>query len=259
MPRLRVSGQDRHAMLAHEVEGSVASLRAIARVLADAGPDMWPNLAGVLLDEADRLAMLIDDSRDERSVTGWVASPRSTCHMPVLLAAAQGYASRLQPDREIELELDIVPEPVVGQPHRVGQVLRNLLDNALKYTPPGTPIRLCLRTMPAYLEVSIIDHGPGLSPQDGARVFLPGVRSTSPADMDGSGQGLGLALCRSIVEGWGGHIWCVATPGGGATFSFTMPRVPRPAVETLSPSSWATPAPGTGADMRIDENRRGDV
>ncbi|HEX9372991.1 MAG TPA: ATP-binding protein, partial [Roseiflexaceae bacterium] len=103
----------------------------------------------------------------------------------------------------------------------IEQVLINLLDNATKYTPPGSPIEISAFASPTEVTVEVADHGPGVPPGDERRVFEKFYRAAS-ADGAG-GAGLGLAICRGIVEAHGGRIWAANRPGGGAIFCFTLP------------------------------------
>ena len=208
-------------MLAHELDGSVASIRAIARILAETVPeDHQQGLPAVLIEEAERLTMLIDDARRLRGEPRSVPLPTKPVDVAAALMTVRDYAIRMQPGRPVRVSLDPVSRFWSGSPVRLAQVLRTLVDNALRYTPPDSPIELRLATLTGRLEVAVIDHGPGLTPEDATRVFLPYVRVRTAAGV--SGSGLGLALCRTLVDAWEGHIWSEATPGGGATFAFTL-------------------------------------
>ena len=104
----------------------------------------------------------------------------------------------------------------------IEQVLINLLDNALKYTPPGAPIEIVATAdRAATVTVEVADRGPGLPPgEEDARLreVLPRRRPATAR-----GAGLGLAICRGIVEAHGGRIWAQNRPGGGVAFRFTLP------------------------------------
>jgi K+-sensing histidine kinase KdpD len=103
----------------------------------------------------------------------------------------------------------------------VEQVLINLLENALKHTPAGTPIDLAARVRDGReIEVEVADRGPGVAPQDAERIFHQFERLR---DTEGGGVGLGLAICRGIVHAHGGRAWVEGRPGGGASFRFTLP------------------------------------
>ena len=112
---------------------------------------------------------------------------------------------------------------------RVEQVLTNLLTNALKYTESGCTIELSARALPvanggsAFIEVAVADDGPGVDPEDRDRIFEPYVQAGE--ESGAGGLGLGLAICRRLVEAHGGRIAVGERPGGGARFAFTLPRV----------------------------------
>jgi two-component system sensor histidine kinase KdpD len=106
----------------------------------------------------------------------------------------------------------------------IEQVLINLLENAIKYTPPGTPIDVSARTQGAdAIVVEVADRGSGVSAEDQERVFDKFYRVQ---EREGGGVGLGLTICRGIVEAHGGRMWVEAREGGGAAFRFTLPLGP---------------------------------
>lgn len=102
----------------------------------------------------------------------------------------------------------------------IEQVLANLLENAARHTPPRTLIRLRAQAAPGELQVAVEDSGPGLAEGDAARLFAKFQRA---AGTPRGGVGLGLAICRAIVELHGGRIRAEASPGGGTAFCFTLP------------------------------------
>ncbi len=114
----------------------------------------------------------------------------------------------------------------------IEQVLINLLENAAKYTPAGTPVELSAEALDGLVRVDIADRGPGLEPGEEARIFEKFYRA--PSGTATSGVGLGLTICRGIVTAHGGKIWAENRPGGGAVFRFTLPLSgpPRSAVPT---------------------------
>jgi len=103
----------------------------------------------------------------------------------------------------------------------IEQVLINLLDNASKYTPPGSPIDLAASAARDAVTITVADRGPGLPPGDEQRVFDKFYR-VQRAGAPG-GVGLGLPICRGIVEAHGGRIGAENRPGGGTVFRFTLP------------------------------------
>jgi two-component system sensor histidine kinase KdpD len=108
----------------------------------------------------------------------------------------------------------------------VEQVLINLLDNALKYTPPGSPITVQVTSPDRVMIVEVADRGPGLPRGQEERVFEKFYRGAPEA---GRGAGLGLAICKAIIDAHGGRIWAHNLPEGGVAFFFTLPRAATPA------------------------------
>jgi two-component system clock-associated histidine kinase SasA len=165
--------------------------------------------------------------------------------------------------RDLELITDIpadLPEVYADQ-RRMRQVLLNLLENALKYTPEGGRVTLTLlhRTS-QWLQVSICDSGPGIPTAEQQRIFQDRVRLPQTSGST-SGYGVGLAVCRRIAEVHGGRIWVVSEPGEGACFHFTVPvwsgqsapEPPPPAPPSpRSLPALAEPAQGSGQSF-LDE------
>jgi two-component system sensor histidine kinase KdpD len=117
---------------------------------------------------------------------------------------------------EIPRDLPLVPFDSA----LIEQVLINLLENATKYTPPGSPIEVAARVRREWVEVEVADRGPGVAPKDAERVFEKFYRAR---EGEGGGAGLGLTICRGIVVAHGGRIWVESREGGGASFRFTLP------------------------------------
>jgi two-component system sensor histidine kinase KdpD len=105
----------------------------------------------------------------------------------------------------------------------IEQVFINLLENSIKYAPSDSPIDLSASVNGAAIVIEVADRGPGLPPGDEQRIFEKFYRARAPASPNGSGVGLGLTICRGIVEAHGGRIWAENRAGGGAAFRFTLP------------------------------------
>jgi PAS domain S-box-containing protein len=112
--------------------------------------------------------------------------------------------------------------PVEADPLRLERILYNLLENAVKYSPPGGEVRVSAKPEGEQLVISVSDEGIGISPADQEKLFGPFQRlEKSPSGV--RGVGLGLMVCRRLVEAHGGQIWVESEPGHGSTFFFTMP------------------------------------
>jgi two-component system sensor histidine kinase KdpD len=116
----------------------------------------------------------------------------------------------------LPLDLPLVPFDSM----LIEQVLVNLVENAIKYTPSGSPIEISASRREQEIVVEVVDHGPGLMPGDEEHVFDKFYRA-QPANV--RGVGLGLTICRGIVQAHGGRIWAENRPEGGAVFRFTLP------------------------------------
>ena len=112
-----------------------------------------------------------------------------------------------------------VRDRVLADPGRIGQVLRNLLSNAAKYSPPGAPIALRARRVGERVRVEVEDRGPGIASDDLARVFEKFGRGGEAAGGSAAGLGLGLYLSRRIVRAHGGDLLVESTPGQGSVFA----------------------------------------
>ncbi|MBI5034374.1 MAG: PAS domain S-box protein [Chloroflexi bacterium] len=131
--------------------------------------------------------------------------------------AAQGKHHRFMQD------LSSVPITAQVDAKRIEQVLRNLLSNAIKYSPQGGTITVHAVCDAEDVLIEISDRGIGIAPSDLARIFERFYRADNDVTRRVSGVGLGLAICREIVQAHGGNIWVESTPNLGSTFSFTLP------------------------------------
>jgi PAS domain S-box-containing protein len=111
---------------------------------------------------------------------------------------------------------------VAGDSLRIERILHNLIDNAIKYSPAGSEVRVSARQDGHMMVVSVRDQGVGISPQDMARLFEPFQR-LEPTGMKAAGIGLGLVVCKRLAEAHGGRMQVESEPGKGSTFSFTLP------------------------------------
>jgi two-component system, OmpR family, sensor histidine kinase KdpD len=127
--------------------------------------------------------------------------------------------------REIHRRLPEDLPPVELDYLQIDQVLTNLLENAVRYTPPETPIDITAGYDGSQVTISVADRGPGIPPADLERIFdkFYRIHNTRRAVGSPSGSGLGLAVCRGVIEAHGGRIWAEPRSGGGAVFFITLP------------------------------------
>lgn len=152
-------------------------------------------------------------------------------HMPVdlvpLARDAIADAAVVAPDREVTLETGEDEVVVDGDEARLRQVLGNLVGNALKHTPDGTPVTVRVGVRPGdprYASVEVSDQGPGLSEDQARRVFERFYRVDPSRSRAAGGTGLGLSIVSAIVAGHGGRVSVDTEPAKGATFRVLLPR-----------------------------------
>ena len=215
----------------HELRTPLAAVRGFAelhRIGAVREPEEVTAAFGRIEAEAVRMGGLVDDllllaRLDEQR-------PLRQDPVDLLLIAADACqdARALAPDRSVRLAgvdgAPPAPVVVVGDDARLRQVLANLLANALRHTPAGTPVELGVGVRDGWALWQVVDHGAGIPPQDAERVFERFWRAdSSRARGGGGGSGLGMAIVAAIVQASGGAVRVVPTPGGGATIEVALP------------------------------------
>lgn len=184
------------------------------------------DLIQAVYEEANRLNRLVSNLLDmTRLESGAVQVTKEWQPLEEVVGAA---LTRL--DRRLREHLvitclppDLPLVPIDGV--MVEQVFINLLENVVKYTPPGSPIDISAQWDGEYVLVEVADRGPGLHPGDEQHIFDKFYRVRQVMN---DGVGLGLAICRGIIEAHGGRIWAENRPGGGAVFAFTLPLNGKP-------------------------------
>jgi two-component system OmpR family sensor kinase len=223
----------------HELRTPLTTIRGFAELYrqgAARAPAETARLLRRIEDEASRMGLLVEDLL----LLARLDQERPLERLPVDLRVVAGdavvNASAVAPDRRITVE--VVPGTgslvVIGDDLRLRQVVTNLMTNALAYTPAGTPVTVRLAAeRPAgdgggTAVLSVIDHGPGLSPDSAGRVFErfyrgDAARGRLSADSAPTGTGLGLAIVAALVNAHGGTVDVAETPGRGATFHVRLP------------------------------------
>lgn len=215
--------------ISHELRTPLTFLKSYVDLLlgGDLGP-LLPEQArslGVVRDKTDLLVRLVSDIITLQAVT-----PATIARVPLDLlqlarGAADGVAALAQEAGvSVATDLPLYPVVVTGDALRLNQVFDNLLGNALKFTPAGGTIRLRMRPEGESVRVEIQDTGIGIPPQYVERIFDRFYQVDGSARRRRGGIGLGLAICKLIVEVHGGHIGVESQVGAGSTFFFVLPR-----------------------------------
>ncbi len=131
--------------------------------------------------------------------------------------------------RDIQIHLDLAPATVPGHPEQMGRVFTNLLSNAIDYNTPGGSVRVAMRTDPRWAVVTVEDTGTGIDPEDLPHIFDRFYRTSRTRPVADGHSGLGLAICKSILDAHGGQIEASSQPGQGTVFTLRWPWGSRPA------------------------------
>jgi two-component system sensor histidine kinase KdpD len=231
--------------VSHDLRTPLASIKASASSLLDREV-RWSDaereeFLTTINSEVDRLTRLVHNLLDMSRIEAGALDPRLVeCSLaevvgPVVRRARA--ASRQRIDVDVPEEL----APVLVDPVRLDQVLTNLLDNARGYAA-GSPVQVVARQADGRLELRVVDHGPGIPAPEHERVFDQFYRLKGGGRRP-EGTGMGLAICRGIVQAHGGDLRVETTPGGGASFVLTLPVSPRPAPGTDRGARLAPPGP----------------
>jgi signal transduction histidine kinase len=228
--RDRDRGRDFLADVSHELRTPIAALRTFNELLAE----------GAVGDEATRREFL-DQSRQQIERLDWLATNllelskldsglvRLDLRPDDLRTAVESAVQQAAPGAQrkgLELESSLPPEAVRlhHDPQRIGQVLTNLLGNAVKFTPPGGRIDVSLHPTPAGAELRVADTGAGIDPAEMPFVFDRFYRGAGAHESRAAGSGLGLSIVRSIVEMHNGRVAITSQPGRGTQVSVLLPH-----------------------------------
>jgi two-component system sensor histidine kinase KdpD len=173
-------------------------------------------------EEAERLNRFVGNLLDmTRLEAGALKLKREQCDIQDLVGCALGALDRRIGTRNVEVRLPADLPPVRMDMALMTQVLVNLLDNALKYSPHESSIEIAARIDDGKLTMDVSDHGPGVPESDLKRIFDKFYRV--PVPEGAGGTGLGLAICKGVVEAHGGHIHAENRAGGGLRVIVTLP------------------------------------
>ncbi len=234
--------------VSHELRTPLTSLRAALGLVASGAlskrPEKIPQMLDIALGNCDRLVRLVNDIVDfERIGSGTLPLHKGEWNAIDLLRRAMDPERSSASRAGLIFRIDAQPVDVWADGDRVLQVLGNLIRNAIKFSEKGGEIRLAARaTSETEVTFEVQDQGAGI-PADKLDLIFERFQQADASDsrLQG-GTGLGLALCRGIIEQHGGHIWAQNNPGKGSTFSFTVEQfVPKPEDEpAVEPSQEET-------------------
>ena len=216
--------------ISHDLRTPLASIKASASSLLQEDVQ-WSDeerrsFALAIEHEADRLNRLVANLLDMSRIEGGALKPEKEW-FPVdeLIHDVLGNMQQLLLNRDVQT---LIPEdlpPVQLDYLEIEQVLTNLIDNAVRYTPSDTPIHVSAHIEGDQMVISVADRGPGIPPADLERVFDKFYRVLGRSSERPTGSGLGLAVSKGLIEAHGGRIWAENREGGGTVFRFTLPLI----------------------------------
>ena len=217
----------------HELRTPVTSLRTNIEILQQAesmDTEERRRLLNDVVEQIEELTLLMNDLID----LARGEEPRADAEevrLDLVVSEVVDRARRHAPATPLQVELE--PTIVAGVPARLERAVSNLIDNAVKYSPPGEPVEIQLHEK----ELTVRDHGPGIAAEDLPHVFDRFYRGAEARGRPGSG--LGLAIVRQVVDQQGGSVAAEPAPGGG-----TLMRLRLPGAEAVEADSSALPTAG---------------
>jgi len=218
------------AVVSHEIRTPLTSVKGAVELLADdhyfTNTEQQVKLLTIAHANAERLLVLINDILDfSRLESSSLPMSLEVQRLePIMTQVAQNLRTQLE-ERGIELETMMTPglPDVLIDGHRIAQVLTNLMSNAIKFSSAGGRIEVTAEPWGSCVRVGVRDHGEGIAPQDLPKLFRKFSQVDSSATRKAGGTGLGLVICKGIVEQHNGQMAVESTPGEGSTFYFTLP------------------------------------
>lgn len=213
------------ADLAHELRTPIASLAVTVEGLGDGVLEANPATLATLTEQAGRLARLAGDLRNISDAEGALSVHRQPCEVADLLEQARAAAAEDYARAGVELVIDGRPHGrVPADAQRVGQVLANLLSNALRHTPAGGRVALAGDVGPENTRITVTDTGDGIEAEHLPHVFDRFYRTDAARSADAGGTGIGLAVSAAIAQAHGGSLTASSAGAGrGSTFILTLP------------------------------------
>jgi two-component system phosphate regulon sensor histidine kinase PhoR len=227
--------------LSHELRTPLTTVSLLAETLArdataagDAVPARMRERIAKIEEETGHLVQMVNELLDLSRIESGPPMVRPDLVDAARLAGTAAERLRLFAERQgVHLGVDAparVP-PVRGDEDRLGQVLLNLLHNAVKFSPDGGDVTVRVRDADGIVSIAVEDHGIGVARADQVRIFERFYKADR-ARVRGGGTGLGLSIARHIVEAHGGRIWLASEEGSGSTFTVDLPVAGSPALST---------------------------
>jgi two-component system sensor histidine kinase KdpD len=214
------------ASLSHDLRTPLAVIKASSSSLLDDSvpwdEESRSEFIHAIDEETDRLTRMVDNLLDLTRIQGGTLRPDPAWYdVAELLADVTSRPAVRTPEHAVRVEMEPNLPLVCIDYMKIAQAVTNLIENATKYTPAGTPIAVTAHARPEAVEIAVTDAGPGIPPRELDRIFDAFYRAPHTTRIPGSG--LGLAIARGFIEAHGGRIWAESRPGAGTSVRFTIP------------------------------------
>jgi len=214
--------------ISHELRTPLASIKGYASLLLTYDRKLKKEQKLESLEAIDRstdrltelIEHLLDMSRLDAGLLKLTLVPMNPLEIVI---AAISEAKLRSPDFNFRNDAAVMMPEIMADSKRLRQILDNLLENAVKYSPSGTTITVETQIKQEELQISVTDQGRGIAVEEYEKIFQRMYRIEQRLQKDPGGLGLGLSLCKALVEGHGGRIWVESVVGKGSTFYFTIP------------------------------------
>jgi signal transduction histidine kinase len=222
------------SIVSHELRTPLTSIRGSLGLLASGllkkFPDKADKMLKIAVENTDRLVRLINDILDiERLESGKVTVEQLECDLAGLMMGASETMQAMANDNGVKLVVEPYQTKVWADSDRCLQVLTNLLSNAIKFSNRDGEVRLFAEHTGddgKWVKISVKDNGRGIPPDSVGKIFERFGQVDASDSREKGGTGLGLPICKTIVEQHGGMLWVESEVGKGSTFLFTLPTEP---------------------------------
>ena len=214
--------------ISHELRTPLTSIRSFSEILEhyeDLKPQERLEFAGIIREESERLSLMIDDVLDlSRSADGQLELHPAPFDLVPLAVRCCRLFSRQAAERRMDFRQSLPPHAWAdADESAIARVLNNLIGNAFKFTPDGGTIELTVQTRGDEVEAAVRDSGVGIGAADHERIFERFTQLNNQLTSKPAGSGIGLAICKELVDASGGSVWVESELARGSTFRFTLP------------------------------------
>jgi PAS domain S-box-containing protein len=218
--------------VSHDLRSPLTYMRGYTSMIPMAGSlnERQQGFIDRIVSGIEQMTELIDDLLDIGKIEAGVGIQIERCWLPGIVQAVVDDLGMRAVEGEIELVADLPRDlpPTLGDNTLIRQAIKNLVENAIKYTPGPGRVEVCLHAEPESLVVSVHDNGIGIAPEDQHRLFEKFYRIRRRDTVHIRGTGLGLAIVKSIAELHGGRVWVESTLDEGSVFYLALPLLPVP-------------------------------